>query len=58
MDLPIWRLATHSNSNLRNPQEALSLALQARELADYQDPGFLLTPYPCFLINEQKHMRL
>jgi len=36
-------LATHSDSNLRDPQEALSLALRACELADYQDPGFLDT---------------
>jgi tetratricopeptide (TPR) repeat protein len=38
-----WILATHSDSNLRDPQEALSLALRACELADYQDPGFLDT---------------
>jgi tetratricopeptide (TPR) repeat protein len=38
-----WILATHSDSNLRDPQEALSLALRACELADYQAPGFLDT---------------
>jgi tetratricopeptide (TPR) repeat protein len=38
-----WIFATHSESNLRDPQEALSLALQACELADYQDPGLVDT---------------
>lgn len=38
-----WILATHSAPKFRNPQEALSLALRACELADYQDPGFLDT---------------
>ena len=38
-----WILATHSDSNLRNPQEALGLALRACELTDYQDPGFVDT---------------
>jgi len=38
-----WILATHSQDRFRNPQEALSLALRACELADYQDPGFLDT---------------
>ena len=36
-----WILATHSDPNLRNPQEALSLALRACELVNYEDPRFL-----------------
>ena len=43
MNALAWILATHSDSNLGDPQEALSLALRACELADYQDPGFLDT---------------
>ncbi|MHC5060243.1 MAG: tetratricopeptide repeat protein [Planctomycetota bacterium] len=38
-----WILATHSDPNLRSPAEAVSLALQACEIADYQDPGFVDT---------------
>jgi len=36
-------LATHSDPKFHDPQEAVSLALRACELADYQDPGFLDT---------------
>jgi arylsulfatase A-like enzyme/Flp pilus assembly protein TadD len=38
-----WILATHSDSNIRDPQEALTLAQRACEIANYEDPGFLDT---------------
>ncbi|MHC4721111.1 MAG: tetratricopeptide repeat protein [Planctomycetota bacterium] len=38
-----WVLATHNDPKFRNSQEALSLALRACELTDYQDPGFVDT---------------
>jgi tetratricopeptide (TPR) repeat protein len=38
-----WILATHSDPDLRNPPEAINLALRACEIANYQNPRFLDT---------------
>jgi tetratricopeptide (TPR) repeat protein len=43
MDGLAWIFATHSDPKFRDPQEALSLAQRACEIADYQDPRFLDT---------------